>query len=111
LEDNNWNEKSAQCRKLILANYKNFCDLLNSKPICPVTSEFLGQMCSIPIKTDRPLELKEILFNKYKIEIPITKIESGMFLRIALNAYNSQNDLDILYAAIVNIKRTTDLLK
>jgi isopenicillin-N epimerase len=111
LEDNNWNEKAAQCRKLILANYKNFCDLLNSKPICPVTSEFLGQMCSIPIKTDRPLELKEILFNKYKIEIPITKIESGMFLRIALNAYNSQNDLDILYAAIVNIKRTTDLLK
>ena len=111
LEDNNWNEKAAQCKKLILDNYKNFCDLLNSKPICPVTSEFLGQMCSIPIKTDRPLELKEILFNKYKIEIPITKIESGMFLRIALNAYNSQNDLDILYAAIVDIKSTTDLLK
>ena len=111
LEDNNWNGKAAQCKKLILDNYKNFCDLLNSKPICPVTSEFLGQMCSIPIKTDRPLELKEILFNKYKIEIPITKIESGMFLRIALNAYNSQNDLDILYAAIVDIKSTTDLLK
>ena len=34
-----------------------------------------------------------------------------MFLRIALNAYNSQNDLDILYAAIVDIKSTTDLLK
>jgi isopenicillin-N epimerase len=94
-----------------LDNYKDFCDLLNSKPICPVTSEFLGQMCSIPIKTDKPLELKEILFNKYKIEIPITKIESGMFLRIALNAYNSQNDLDVLYSAIVDIKRTTDLLK
>lgn len=111
LEDNNWTEKAAQCQKLILDNYKDFCDLLNSKPICPVTSEFLGQMCSIPIKTDKPLELKEILFNKYKIEIPITKIESGMFLRIALNAYNSQNDLDVLYSAIVDIKRTTDLLK
>ena len=111
LDDNNWKEKAAQCRKLILDNYKNFCELLNSKPICPVTSEFLGQMCSIPIKTDRPQELKEILFNKYKIEIPVTKIESGMFIRIAINAYNSQNDLDILYAAIIDIKRTTNLLQ
>lgn len=111
LDDNNWKEKAAQCRKLILDNYKNFCELLNSKPICPVTSEFLGQMCSIPIKTDRPQELKEILFNKYKIEIPVTKIESGMFIRIALNAYNSQKDLDVLYAAIIDIKSTTNLLQ
>lgn len=111
LEDNNWKEKSAQSRKLILENYGKFCDLLNSKPICPISADFLGQMCSIPIQTDSSSELKELLFHKYKIEIPIFKTDKGVFLRFSLNAYNSQKDLDILRSALIDIKLTTDLLR
>lgn len=111
LNDNNWKEKSAQCRKLILDNYESFCDLLNTKPICPVTEEFLGQMCSIPIQTESLVELKELLYNKYKIEIPVMKIEDKIFLRISINVYNSQEDLDKLRMAIIDIKATTDLLR
>ncbi|PWA06406.1 aminotransferase class V-fold PLP-dependent enzyme [Flavobacterium psychrotolerans] len=110
LENNNWKEKSAQCRKLILENYEKFCDLLNSKPICPISAEFMGQMCSIPIQTDSPSELKELLFYKYRIEIPVFKTDKGIFLRISLNAYNSQKDLDILRSTLIEIKLTTDLL-
>jgi isopenicillin-N epimerase len=111
LEDNNWKAKSAQSKKLILENYQCFCDAVGSKPICPITSEFLGQMCSIPIKTHKPVELKEVLFHKYKIEIPVMKSDHGTFLRISLNAYNSQKDLDALLKALIEIKETTDLLE
>lgn len=107
----NWKEKSLQCKKLILDNYKNFCDLLHSAPICPITPEFLGQMCSIPIQTEKPLELKAALFDIYKIEIPVMKLGTATFLRIALNAYNSQNDLDILRAALIDIQSTSNLLQ
>lgn len=110
LNENNWTEQSAQCKKMILENYKKFCDLLGSAPICPVTNEFLGQMCSIPIKTERPMELKELLFQQYKIEIPVMKIDHGIFLRISLNAYNNSNDLEKLYNALKEIKTTSDLL-
>jgi isopenicillin-N epimerase len=110
LENNNWKEKSAHSKKIILNNYKRFCELLDTKPICPVTDEFLGQMCSIPIKTNDPIALKELLFHKYKIEIPVMKIDFGIFIRISLNAYNSEKDLDILHFALVEIKETTDLL-
>ena len=110
LKENHWTEKAKQSKQLILENYKRFCDLLGSTPICPVTNVFLGQMCSIPIKTEQPMVLKELLFEKYKIEIPVMKIDHGIFLRISLNAYNDEKDLETLYHALKEIKTTTDLL-
>jgi len=110
LRVNNWEERAASCRKLIRDNYNKFCEMLNSKPICPVTSEFLVQMCSIPIRTTKPLELKETLFHKYKIEIPVMKLEDKFFLRIAINGYNSQQDLEILQEALEDIIENSDLI-
>ena len=110
LRVNNWEERAASCRKLIRDNYNKFCELLNSKPICPITSEFLVQMCSIPIRTTKPLELKETLFHKYKIEIPVMKLEDKFFLRIAINGYNSQQDLEILREALEDIIENSDLI-
>jgi isopenicillin-N epimerase len=110
LKENHWAENAKQSKQLILENYKRFCDLLGSTPICPVTNEFLGQMCSIPIKTEQPMVLKELLFEKYKIEIPVMKIDHGIFLRISLNAYNDEKDLEKLYSALKEIKKNTDLL-
>ena len=43
------------------------------KLICPVTEEFLGHTYSFPIKTQNLGELKELLYNKHKIEIPVIK--------------------------------------
>ncbi|NHM08080.1 aminotransferase class V-fold PLP-dependent enzyme [Flavobacterium sp. CYK-4] len=110
LSENNWSEKSTEAKQLILENYKKFCDLVGSAPICPVTNEFLGQMCSIPIRAEKPLALKEILYEKYRIEIPVMKIDHGTFLRISLNAYNAPDDLKVLQYALKEIIRTTDWL-
>ena len=110
MKENNWAAKAKHSKQLILENYQKFCDLLGSTPICPVTYEFLGQMCSIPVKIAQPMVLKELLFEKYKIEIPIMKIDHGIFFRISLNAYNDEKDLETLYHALREMKPTTDLL-
>ena len=111
LEENNWKEKSKACRKLVLENYQRFCDLLNTKPICPISEEFLGQMASIPINTEKPLELKELLLNKYKIQIPIMPLNGKIYIRYSINVYNTVEDLNVLYRALYDIIATTDLLK
>ncbi|MBL0013726.1 MAG: aminotransferase class V-fold PLP-dependent enzyme [Flavobacterium sp.] len=111
LTDHNWKEQSAISKQLILENYQRFCTLLGTQPICPISSEFLGQMCSIPINTNNPVGLKEILYSEYKIEIPIMKIDHGTFIRISLNAYNNPADLDTLFDALSSIKMNNDLLK
>lgn len=111
LNTNNWKEVSKKCKTLVYNNYKRFCDLVGSKPICPINEEFLGQMASIPIKTNKPSELKTLLYEKYKIQIPVMPLNDKVYLRYSINAYNSQKDLDVLYAAIEEILETTDLIK
>ena len=111
LEQNNWNEKSKVCKQIVLDNYQRFCDLLNTKPIAPVTEEFLGQMASIPVRTEKPTELKELLYSKYKIQIPVMPLNGNYYIRYSINAYNSQADLDILYNALEEIIKTTDLIE
>ena len=68
-------------------------------------------MASVPIKTSNPVALKELLFNKYKIEIPVMPLNGNYFIRYSINAYNSQEDLDILYKALEDIIATTDLIE
>jgi isopenicillin-N epimerase len=110
LEENNWKEKSNACRKIVIDNYQRFCDLVGTEPICPISEEFLGQMASIPIRTEKPMELKELLYSKYKIQIPIMPLNGKVYMRYSINAYNSQEDLDVLYQAITDIMDTTDLI-
>lgn len=111
LEENNWKEKSKMCRKMVLDNYQRFCDLVGTQPICPITDEFLGQIASIPVRTEKPMELKELLYTKYKIQIPIMPLNGAFYMRYSINVYNTQEDLEVLYRAIVDIMETTDLIK
>ncbi len=110
LEDNKWKEKSKERRKIVIDNYKRFCDLLITEPICPITEEFLGQMASILVKTKNGIELKELFYNKYKIQIPVMPLNDRFYIRFSINVYNSVEDLDVLYQAIVDIIATTDLI-
>lgn len=100
MKDNNWAEVAARCRKIVRDNYEKFCSLVGSKPICPVSDEFLGQMCSIPIKAEQPEKLQRRLFEHNKIEVPVMRQENNVFLRFSINAFNSQEDLDKLYNAL-----------
>lgn len=111
LEQNDWKQKSKSCKQIVLANYQRFCDLVGTKPICPVTTEFLGQMASIPIRTKNPMELKELLYDKYKIQIPVMPLNDSVYIRYSINVYNSQEDIDALYRAIEDIIKTTDLIQ
>lgn len=111
LSENNWKEVSKECKKIVRDNYQRFCDLLGTQPICPITEEFLGQMASVPVRTEKPLELKSLLYNTYHIQIPVMPLNGKVYIRYSINGYNTQEDLDGLYQALENIIATTDLIQ
>lgn len=111
LEKNNWKTVSKACKQIVLSNYQRFCDLLNTKALSPITEEFLGQMASVPVNTKRPDELKQLLYDKYKIQIPVMPLNGDYYIRFSINAYNTQEDLDILFNALDEIIKTTDLIE
>ena len=103
-EKNEMEQRQAECRKVVLEQYPQFCELLRTEPLSPVTEEFLGQMCSIPIKTENPVALKETLYNDYKIEIPVMFARDQTYLRISYQVYNTIDDLEYLKETIHKLK-------
>ena len=99
-KENNMQEKQSVCRQTILEQYPLFCELLNTRPLCKVSDEFLGQMCSIPIRAKDPFQLKELLYNKYKIEIPVMQRRDETYLRISYQVYNTLDELEYLKEVI-----------
>jgi isopenicillin-N epimerase len=110
LNKNNWKAVSEGCKTIVLENYQRFCDLVGSEPLCPITAEFLGQMASIPIKTNKAADLKERLYTHYKIQIPVMPLNGNYYLRYSINGYNAQGDLEVLFKALEEIIKTTDLI-
>jgi isopenicillin-N epimerase len=110
MKEHNWPQVAASCRKLVQENAPRFCGLLGASALCPVNDEFIGQMFSIPIRTAEPEALQRLLFEKYKVEIPVMRHGERVFLRYSINAFNSQKDLDILYDAVSDIISTTELI-
>lgn len=103
MESYNWQQVAADCRKLAHSNYQRFCDLAGTQPLCPVTDEFLGQMCSIPLNVKEPEKMQRRLFESYKIEIPIMRQDERVMIRYSIQAFNTQQDLDHLYDALKEI--------
>ena len=109
-EDNNWEEKKAICREQLKYFSPILATELNSHLLCPLSDEFLGQICSIPILTKEPYKLKEYLFNQYKIEIPIMPVGKQWYLRTSYQAYNGEKEIERLIDAIKEIKKNTNLI-
>jgi isopenicillin-N epimerase len=111
MEQHNWKAVGRTCHEMVLAHAPRFFSLFNSKPICPLNSEWIGQMISIPIQTPDPEKLQRTLFLDYKIEVPIMRQGNDVYLRYSINAFNTVEDLDALYNAIVAIQKEGILLK
>ncbi|MFM1876217.1 MAG: hypothetical protein RL266_1954 [Bacteroidota bacterium] len=105
-----WENVSAQARKVSQENYHRFSEVANGQMPCMVSDDFLGQMCSLEIDCPDFVKLGELLYNRYGIEVPVFPHGNKVFIRYSFQGYNKQEDLDALFASLAEIRRTTDLL-
>jgi isopenicillin-N epimerase len=105
MELHDWKAVGQKCHQMVLAHAPRFFALLNSQPISPLNSEWIGQMISIPIRTSDPEKLQRTLFLDYKIEVPIMRQGNDVYLRYSINAFNTVDDLDALYNALVDLQK------
>ena len=98
LNDNNWQERGKLNRALVVSKRNQFLELLNSRPICP--NDWLGQMATIELPIDDPLQFKQSLLEKYNIQIPVFTWENITVLRYSMHFYNKEEDLNRLIGAV-----------
>jgi len=111
MKEHNWEQVAAECRALVRANAKPFCELLGATPIAPLTDDFMLQLYSAEIKTKEPEKLHDHFFNEYKIQIPVMRHGDKVYLRYSINAFNKQSDLDKLFDAVKDIRKKTGLIE
>lgn len=104
-KEHRWAEHSDLAKNKIQEWYPKFCKLLKTNPICPTDKAWLGQMCSIPIQTKQPLALKEVLYERYRIEVPITNRGADYYIRISIQGYTSDEDIERLYTVLKELLR------
>lgn len=110
MEQHDWKKVSAQCKNNVLAVAPKLFELLNTKPLAPLTNEFFGQMCSAEIKTTEPEKLQRLLFEKYRIEIPVMRHADKCYIRFSFQAFNTVAEIDYLVQSLAEIKKETNLL-
>lgn len=96
-----WPEVRAQCHALLAATLKQACDLTGLSPLYPEQGRHYAQMAVIPLPPVHDLEsFNRRLYEKYRIQIPCIEWKGRQFLRISVQAYNSEEDLATLLAAL-----------
>jgi isopenicillin-N epimerase len=111
MEENDWKTVAKNCRQLTIDNVNKFATLLNTEPLTHNTDDFTVQMCSTKIKTTEPEKLHNHLFEKYKIQVPIMRLDDSVFVRYSIQVFNTQNDLDTLCNALADITKNTHLIE
>jgi len=98
----NWKSKKEECHQLVLKYRSYMIDKTGNAPIAPDDEgRWFYQMCAHRLPSGiegKKLHLK--LFEEYKIEIPITKVYDDWYMRISVQGYNTETDLDRLFSAL-----------
>jgi isopenicillin-N epimerase len=100
MKDHNWDEVRGQCHSLLRQAIERVCDLSDRLPPYPLDSDFYGQMGIAPLPFSDLLILKSRLYDEYQIEVPLVQWQDRQFVRISIQGYNTQEDVDALVNAL-----------
>ena len=101
VKENNWESVRKKCHDLVIDTQNQLLNYFDIEPLCP--DSWLGQMASIQIPFKEPESLKNILLEKYKIQVPVFEWEGKVYLRFSVQAYNTCAELDCLIKAVKEI--------
>ena len=87
------------CKKIIQDTCSEFPSVLNTEPIS-AGKEWLAQLVAHPLPKNIPSNLKKRLWEEYQIEIPVFEWNGQKFVRVSIQVYNTQKDVDLLMSAL-----------
>jgi isopenicillin-N epimerase len=106
-EAHHWTAVRQQCHDLLTQAMHRICELTGLPPIYPDETGFYHQMATIPLPQLTDIDaLKKELYQAYKIEVPVLMWNGRHFIRVSVQGYNTQSDLDSLVEALTEILPT-----
>ncbi|MFM7359303.1 MAG: aminotransferase class V-fold PLP-dependent enzyme [Sediminibacterium sp.] len=111
MHQHEWKKVAACCHELALEYAPALHACLGTTPISPLNEEWIGQMVSVPIRTTQPEPLQRLLYEHYKIEIPLMRQGEDIYLRYSIQAFNTRKNLDYLLETLKALKAKGELIQ
>jgi len=99
IESNNWKENHKISKELILEVSEDLKSLFGTDPLFK-SEGWVGQMVSHPLPSNTPENLKEMLWEKFLIEVPVFEWKKQKYIRVSAHFYNDRNDMNTLINAL-----------
>jgi isopenicillin-N epimerase len=96
----NWPEVRKRCHLLVKETVERIQALTGLPLLSPLSGEWVAQMASIALPVVDKEELKAKLLDEYLIEVPIFEWNGGTNMRLSIQGYNGQDDVDRLVLAL-----------
>ncbi|GMV46758.1 MAG: hypothetical protein AMXMBFR66_21560 [Pseudomonadota bacterium] len=93
-----WPRRRAACHEAAVALMHRVLAANGLSAIAPDTA--FAQMVSIPVRRHDAEVLRAQLFERHRIEVPVTQHGGRTFVRVSVQAYNTRAELDALAAAL-----------
>jgi isopenicillin-N epimerase len=101
MQKNNWPEVRRNCHQLLAQAIQRICKLTGLPPLYPLDSDLFSQMGIAPLPANTDLErLKKRLYEVYGVEVPLMAWRDLKLMRISVQGYNTQEDIDRLLLAL-----------
>ncbi|MCE2973781.1 MAG: hypothetical protein LW852_10060, partial [Sediminibacterium sp.] len=110
MQQYDWTKVAECCHELALEYANAFHACLGTNPISPLNKEWIGQMVRVPIHTNEPAKLQRLLLQEYKIEVPLMRQGTDVYLRYSIQAFNTRKNLDYLLETLKKLKEKGELI-
>ena len=103
MEEHYWEDVRAESHALLRRALEQICDLTGLPPSYPLDSDFYSQMAIAPLPPSDLVALKNRLYDEFRVEVPLIQWQDHFFVRISVQGYNTQGDVDTLIKGLGNL--------
>jgi isopenicillin-N epimerase len=100
MQEHHWHDVRLECHELLRQAITRVCNLTGSTLLYEVDSDFYSQMAVAPLPPSNLPMLKKRLYDECRIEVPLIEWNGRHLVRISIQAYNDQDDVDALVSGL-----------
>jgi len=99
--DHDWLAVRQRCHDLVRQAMARICNLTGLAALYPEDGSLYIQMATMPLPpVGDSLAFKRRLYDDYRIEVPIIEWQGRPFLRVSVQGYNTEADIEALMHAL-----------
>jgi isopenicillin-N epimerase len=101
--EHDWDHVRIDCHEMVCDVQKKICGLTGLAPL-NCNDYLFGQFVSIPLPDNTDIiKLKDKLYKKYRIEVPLIQWNERKLLRVSIQGYNTKRDANALVKGLQSL--------